>query len=81
MKTKFVLVNHSILDFEVYKEDFRKLVAELKPEMFEMVTKYGFELIKIGKHSELRRKVIFYNKNFDMQLIVIAMKRSPPEFV
>ena len=80
-KNKFVLVNHSILDFQLYKEDFCKFVAELKPELFEMVTKYGFELVKIGKHSEFSRKAIFYNKQFDMQLTVVAKKRSPPEFV
>ena len=80
-KTKFVLVNHSILDFELYKEDFHKFIAELKPELFELVTKYGFELVKISKHSELRRKAIFYNRQFDMQLTVIAKKRSPLEFV
>ena len=80
-KTKFVLVNHSILDFEVYRDDFYKFIAGLKPELCELATKYGFELVKISKHSELRRKAIFYNKQFDMQLTVIANKRSPPEFV
>ena len=80
-KTKFVLVNHSILDFEMYKEDFHKFIAELKPELFEMVTKYGFELVKIGRHSEFRRKAIFYNKQLDLQLIVVAKKKYPPEFV
>ncbi len=80
-KPKFVLVNHSILDFDVFKEDFHKLVVDLKPELFEMAAKYGFELVKVGKHSEFRRRVIFYNKQFDMQLTVVAKKRSPPEFV
>lgn len=80
-KNKFVLVNHSILDFDVFKEDFHKLVGDLKPELFEMVVKYGFELVKVGKQSEFRRKVVFYNQQFDMQLTIVAKKRWPPEFV
>lgn len=80
-KPKFVLVNHSILDFDAFKEDFHELVGELKPELFEMVAKYGFDLVKLGKHSEFRSKAIFYNRQFDMQLTVVVKKRWPPEFV
>ncbi|MBI2176117.1 hypothetical protein HYU40_02070 [Candidatus Woesearchaeota archaeon] len=81
MKKKFILVNRSILDFDVFREDFHKLVGDLKPELFEMVSKYGFELVKVGKQSEFRRKVVFYNRQFDMQLTIVAKKQRPPEFV
>ncbi len=81
MKTKFVLVNHSILDFEVYLEEIQKLLADFKPEVFEIATKYGFNLVKLGKYSDLRRKVVFYNKQLDLQLTVVVKKRWPPEFV
>ncbi len=80
-KNKFVLVNHSILDFEEFKKDFHRIVGDLKPELFEMVSKYGFELVRAGKQSEFRRKVVFYNRQFDMQLTIVAKKRWPPEFV
>ncbi len=81
MKPKFILVNHSILDFDVFKEDFHKLVGELKSELFEMASKYGFDLVKLGTHTEFRSKAIFYNKELDMQLTVVLKKRGHMEFV
>ncbi len=80
-KTKFVLVNHSILDFEVYKEDFHALAAAFKSDLFEVATKYGFQLVKIGKYSDLRKRVVFYNKHRDMELVVVLRKKWPLEFV
>ncbi len=80
-KTKFVLVNHSILDFEEYVGEYQKIVSELKPEVFELVTKFGFGLVKIGKQADFRRKVVFYNKHLDMELVVVMRKKFPPEFV
>ena len=80
-KTKFVLVNHNILDFEIYKEDFHALAAAFKSELFEIATKYGFQLVKIGKYSDLKKRVVFYNKHRDMELVVMMRKKMPPEFV
>ena len=80
-KTKFVLVNHSILDFELYREDFHSLAAALKSELFEIATKYGFQLVKIRKYSELKKKSVFYNKHLDIELAVVMRKKSPSEFV
>ena len=76
-----MLVNHSILDFELYKEDFHALAAAFKSELFEVATKYGFQLVKIGKYSELKKKSVFYNKQLDMELAVVMRKKQPPEFV
>lgn len=80
-KNKFVLVNHSILDFEEFKKDFCELAASFKPEIFEVAGKYGFKLIKIGSRSELNNLAVFYNEQLDMQLVVVVKKKSPPEFV
>ncbi len=80
-KNLFVLVNHSILDFDVFREDFHKLAASIKPEIFEVAGKYGFKLIKIGSRSELNNMAVFYNEKLDMQLVVAMKKKSPPEFV
>ena len=80
-KTKFVLVNHSILDFEVYREDFCRLAASFKPEIFEVASKYNLELVKLSSRSEFNNWAIFYNKELDMELVVVVKKRSKPEFV
>ena len=80
-KSKFILINHSILDFELYKEDFHALAAAFKSELFEVATKYGFQLVKIGKYSDLRKRVVFYNKHTDMEAVVAIRKKWPPEFV
>ena len=80
-KIKFVLINHSILDFEEYAGEYQKIISELKPEIFELVTKFGFSLVKIGKQEDFRRKVVFYNKQLDMELVVVMRKKFPPEFV
>ena len=80
-KTKFVLVNHSILDFEVYKEDFQRFAGTFKPEIFDVASKYNLELVKLGSRSEFNNWAIFYNKELDMELVVVVKKRSKPEFV
>ena len=80
-KTKFVLVNHSILDFEVYREDFGRFASTFKPEIFEVASKYNLELVKLSSRSEFNNWAIFYNKELDMELVVVVKKRSKPEFV
>ena len=80
-KTKFVLVNHSILDFEVYKEDFNRFASTFKPEIFDVASKYNLELVKLSSRSEFNNWAIFYNKELDMELVVVVKKRSKPEFV
>ena len=80
-KTKFVLVNHTILDFEVYKEDFNRFASTFKPEIFDVASKYNLELVKLSSRSEFNNWAIFYNKELDMELVVVVKKRSKPEFV
>ena len=80
-KTKFVLVNHSILDFEVYKEDFNRFASTFKPEIFDVASKYNLELVKLSSRSEFNNWAIFYNKELDMELVVVVKKRSKLEFV
>ena len=80
-KTKFVLVNHSILDFEVYKEDFNRFASTFKPEIFDVASKYNLELVKLSSRSEFNNWAIFYNKELDMELVMVVKKRSKPEFV
>ena len=80
-KTKFVLVNHSILDFEVYREDFNRFASTFKPEIFDVASKYNLELVKLSSRSEFNNWAIFYNKELDMELVVVVKKRSKPEFV
>ena len=80
-KTKFVLINHSILDFEVYKEDFNRFASTFKPEIFDVASKYNLELVKLSSRSEFNNWAIFYNKELDMELVVVVKKRSKPEFV
>ena len=81
MKTKFVLVNHSILDFELYKEDFNRFASTFKPEIFDVASKYNLELVKLSSRSEFNNWAIFYNKELDMELVVVVRKKSPTEFV
>ncbi len=80
-KNKFVLVNHSILDFEKFREGFGRLAAAFRPEIFEVATKYGFELVKISSRSEFNNWAVFHNKEHDMDLVVVVKKKSRPEFV
>ena len=80
-KPKFVLINHSILDFEVYKEDFNRFASTFKPEIFDVASKYNLELVKLSSRSEFNNWAIFYNKELDMELVVVVKKRSKPEFV
>ncbi|HIG98427.1 TPA: hypothetical protein HA231_03315 [Candidatus Woesearchaeota archaeon] len=80
-KPKFILVNNSILDFDVYKEDFQRLACTFKPEIFEIAGKYNFELMKLNSRSEFNNWVIFYNLELDMELVVVVRKRNKPGFV
>ena len=80
-KPKFVLINHSILDFEVYKEDFNRFASTFKPEIFDVASKYNLELVKLSSRSEFNNWAIFYNKELDMELVVVVKKRSKLEFV
>ena len=81
MKTKFVLVNHSILDFEEYKEYFHTVAAHLKSEVFEIVGKHDFKVAKVSRYSELKKRTVFYNKQLDMEIVIVIRKKLPPEFV
>lgn len=81
MKPKFIIVNNSILDFEVYREDFQRFAGSFKPEIFEMAGKYNFELVKISSRSEFNNWAIFYNLELDMELVVVVKKRGKLEFV
>lgn len=76
-----MLVNNSILDFEVYREDFDRFAGTFKPEIFEVAGKYNLELIKLSSRSEFNNWAIFYNKDLDMELVVVVRKRSKHEFV
>ncbi|MBI3037054.1 hypothetical protein HYY73_04895 [Candidatus Woesearchaeota archaeon] len=81
MKTKFVLVNHSILDFEEYKEYFHTIAAHLKSEVFEILDKHDFKVAKVSRYSELKKRTVFYNRQLDMELVITIRKKRPPEFV
>ncbi|MBI2145369.1 hypothetical protein HYU18_03545 [Candidatus Woesearchaeota archaeon] len=81
MKKKFILVNDSILDFEVYREDFDVLAAAFKSDLFEVATKYGFSILKIGKHKDLKKRTVFHNRHLDIELSVVLKKRGKLEFV
>lgn len=80
-KPKFILINSSILDFEVYREDFQRFAGTFKPEIFEIAGKYNFELAKLSSRSELNNWAIFYNRELDMELVVVVKKRGKLEFV
>ncbi|MBI2144075.1 hypothetical protein HYU17_02895 [Candidatus Woesearchaeota archaeon] len=80
-KPRFVLINSSILDFEVYREDFGRFAGTFKPEIFGIAGKYNFELVKLGSRSEFNDWAIFYNGELDMELVVVVKKKSKMEFV
>ena len=81
MKPKFILVNHSILDFEEYKEKFFSLSALLKSDIAEVAEKYDLRLVKVGKRSYFSRRAVFYSKEMDLEVVIAVRKRHPPEFV
>ena len=80
-KSKFVLVNHSILDFEEYKQYFHTVCAYLKSEIFEVAGRHNFKVAKVSRCSELKKRTVFYNRQLDMELVIMVRKKSEPEFV
>ena len=80
-KPRFILINSSILDFEVYREDFNRFASTFKPEIFDVASKYNLELVKLSSRSEFNNWAIFYNKELDMEMVVVVKKKSPIEFV
>jgi hypothetical protein len=81
MKTKFVLVKHSILDFEEYKQYFHTVGAYLKSEIFEVADRHNFKVAKVSRYSELKKRTVFYNRQLDLELVITIRKKRPPEFV
>ena len=81
MKTKFVLVNHSILDFEEYKQCFHEVAACLKSEVYEVASRHDFKVAKVSRYSELKKRTVFYNRQLDMEVVIVIRKKSELEFV
>ena len=80
-KTKFVLVNHSILDYEEYKQYFHEVASCLKSEVYEAASRHDFKVAKVSRYSELKKRTVFYNRQLDMEVVIVIRKKLPPEFV
>ncbi len=81
MKPKFVLVNHSILDFGEYVQYFHEVASCLKSEVYEVASRHDFKVAKVSRYSELKKRTVFYNRQLDMELVIVIRKKSGPEFV
>ena len=80
-QTKFVLVNHSILDYEEYTQYFHEVATCLKSEVYEVASRHDFRVAKVSRYSELKKRTVFYNKPLDLELVITIRKKKPPEFV
>ena len=80
-KNKFVLVNHSILDYEEYMQYFHEVATFLKSEVHEVASRHDFKVAKVSRYSELKKRTVFYNKQLDMEIVIVIRKKLPPEFV
>lgn len=80
-KPKFVLVNNSILDFEEYTQYFHEVASCLKSEVYEVASRHDFKVAKVSRYSELKKRTVFYNRQLDMEVVIVIRKKSEPEFV
>jgi hypothetical protein len=78
---KFILVNHSILDFDEFRKDFFRTSAAFWSELAETAEKYDFRLAKVAQYSEFKKRAVFRNARLDMEIVLVVRKKSLPEFV
>ena len=43
--------------------------------------RHNFKVAKVSRHSELKKRTVFYNTQLDMELIIVIRKKSELEFV
>ncbi len=68
---KFVTINGRILDYSRYSEELRLTKKLIYGDVSEYLKKLGFE----------RKGSVFYNRKLDLEIKLVAKKRSPAEFV
>ncbi|MBN2142471.1 hypothetical protein JW711_04025 [Candidatus Woesearchaeota archaeon] len=77
----FIKVNSSILDYSEYRRDVMLLKKHTEKELIELLVRKGFAPEKIEDPSYHEAKLVFYHKEKDLEIKILARKREEETFI